>query len=319
MAEQFQPQKALLPIAAILALFLGAMLVPQLGVMIGVLIPVPLIFMYVQLGRRPGVVLLALVFGVMFTLMGPKQAVLFFTEYAVLAGVMAETIRFRLPFDKCILFSALLSASLSIILLFFIFTDRESSLTEFFQQQIDGHFKQSMEALKEMGDKPENLKAMQEFADKTSDALAQSYPSFIIIGTFITAVINYYAARFLWGRIYGSDLFHPARFSGWSVPDQTVWVFIGSGALLFSADGILGAVGMNLFFLVSVVYFFQGLSILIYFLESRNVPVFFWILIFFVIAFQPLLVGAAIGLGVFDIWMDMRKIRKTQDQNSDEN
>jgi uncharacterized protein YybS (DUF2232 family) len=209
----------------------------------------------------------------------------------------------------------LFSATLSIILLFFIFTDRESTLTEFFQQQIDGHFKQSMEALKGMGDKPEDLKAMQEFADRTSGVLAQSYPSFIIIGTFITAVINYYAARFLWGRIYGSGLFHPARFSEWAVPDQTVWVFIGSGALCFLADGTLGVAGINLFLLVLVVYFFQGLAILIYFLESRNVPVFFWILIFFVIVFQPLLIGGAVGLGVFDTWMDIRKVRISQEQS----
>jgi len=145
--------------------------------------------------------------------------------------------------------------------------------------------------------------------------LAQSYPSFIIIGTFITAVINYYAARFLWGRIYGSGLFHPARFSEWAVPDQTVWAFIGSGALCFLADGTLGVAGINLFLLVLVVYFFQGLAILIYFLESRNVPVFFWILIFFVIVFQPLLIGGAMGLGVFDTWMDIRKVRISQEQS----
>jgi uncharacterized protein YybS (DUF2232 family) len=56
------------------------------------------------------------------------------------------------------------------------------------------------------------------------------------------------------------------------------------------------------------------LAILIYFLESRNVPVFFWVLIFFVIVFQPLLIGAGIGLGVFDTWMDLRKIRTNREQ-----
>jgi uncharacterized protein YybS (DUF2232 family) len=58
-----------------------------------------------------------------------------------------------------------------------------------------------------------------------------------------------------------------------------------------------------------VVYFLQGLAILIHFLESRNVPVFFWTLIFFVIVLQPLLIGVAVGLGIFDIWIDLRKIR----------
>jgi len=293
------------------------MQVPPLLIMTGVLIPVPLIFLYVQLGRRPGVILLALAFASLFLLMGPKQAVLFFTEYAVLAGVMAETIRFRLPFDKCILLSTLVSAALSIVLLFFILIDRDSTFIEFFQEQIKGYFKQSIEAFKAIGDNPEDLKVMQEFAANASDLLAKSYPSLIVIGTFITAVINYYATRFLWGRIYSLDLFHPARFSRWMIPEQTVWVFIGSGVLSFLVDNIIGAIAMNLLLIALIAYFFQGLAILIYFLESRNVPVFFWILIFFVIVFQPLLIGAGIGLGVFDTWMDLRKIRFNREQEFD--
>ena len=174
-----------------------------------------------------------------------------------------------------------------------------------------------MEALKAIGDKPEDLKIMQEFTDKVSDSLAQSYPSLIIIGTFISAAINYYTVRFLWGRIYGLDLFHPARFSGWAIPDQAVWVFIGSGILSFLADNILGAIAMNLFLIALIVYFLQGLAILICFLESRNVPFFFWVLIFFVIVFQPLLIGAGIALGIFDTWMDLRKIRANRGQSGE--
>ena len=313
MADRFQLEKALLPAVVTLALLFVAMQVPSLLVMFGVLIPVPLIFIYIQLGRRPGISLLALVFVVLFTLMGPKQAVIFFVEYAVLAGVMAETIRLRLSFDKCILLSTLVSAVLSIVLLLFVLMGRETTLIEFFQVQIEGYFKQSMEAFKAMGE-PTDLKEMQEFADRASGTLAQSYPSLIIIGTFITTVISYYMTRFLWGRIYSLDLFHPARFSGWAVPDQTIWVFIGSGALIFLADHILGTIAMNLFFIALIVYFLQGLAILIYFLESRNVPVFFWVLIFFVIVFQPLLIGAGIGLGIFDTWMDLRKIRTNREQ-----
>jgi uncharacterized protein YybS (DUF2232 family) len=285
------------------------LLVPPLSVMVGVLMPVPLIFFYIQMGRRLGLILLASVFLVLFTFIGPKQAILFFTEYAVLAGIMAETIRFRLSFDKCIMFSTLASAVLSVILLLFLFNDREATFTEFFQKQIEGHFTQSIEALKKMGDKPKELKAMQSFSDKASGSLAQCYPSFIVIGSFITALINYYATRFLWGRIHSYDLFHQARFSSWFVSDQVVWILIGSSAIFLLNDNILGAVGINLLLLTLVVYFFQGLSLIIYFLESRKVPVFFWVLIFIVIVFQPLLIGASIGLGIFDIWMDMRKVR----------
>ena len=317
MVGQLKPGKGLLLIAILLvSLFLIA-LVPALSVLIGVLIPVPLIFVYINFGRRPGLVLLALVFVVLLTLMGPRQAILFLTEYAVLAGVMAEAIRFRLSFDKCISFSALVSAVLSIVLLLFVFTDREATLLEFFQKQIDGHFAQSIESLKAIGDKSEEIKVVQDFADKASGLLAQAYPSFIVLGAFVTALINYYATRFLWRRIYGYGMFHEARFSGWVIPDQVIWVLIGSSAVFLLADNALGSIGINLLLMTLVAYFIQGMAITIYFLESRNVPIFFWILMFFVILLQPLLVGVSIGLGVFDTWMDLRKIRVIGEQNSE--
>ena len=315
MADRLQPERVILTVVVVLAFLFVAMKVPPLFMIIGALVPVPLIFVYVQSGRRPGIILLAIVFIVLLILLGPKQAVLFFTEYAVLAGIMAETIRLKLPFDKCILFSTLISAALSISLLFFIIIDRESTLFDFFQEQIEEYFKQSMEALKAMGDKPEDIKMMQEFAVKATGSLARVYPSLIITGTFVVATINYYATRLLWSRIYSLELFHPAKFSGWALPDQTVWLLISSGALSFVADNILGTIAMNFLFIVLVLYFLQGLAILIYFLESRSVSVFFWFLIFFVIVLQPILVGAGIGLGIFDTWMDLRKVRVDKEKD----
>jgi uncharacterized protein YybS (DUF2232 family) len=313
---KLKPEKVLLLVVIFFVLLFLAALVPAFSLMIGVLIPVPLTFVYIHFGRRSGLALLALIFVALYSLMGPKQAALFFTEYAVLAGLMAETIRFRFSFDKCVLLSAMASALLSIALLVFVFTDREATLLEFFHEQIDGHFAQSIESLKAMGDKPEELKMVQDFAAKASGSLALAYPAFIFFGSFITALINYYSIRFLWARIYSYNLFNEMRFSGWVLPDKVIWVLIGSSALFFLTDNVLATIGINFLLIAMAAYFFQGLAIIIYFLESRNVPVFFWVLIFFVIIIQPLLVGASIGLGVFDAWMDLRKVRVIVEQNS---
>jgi uncharacterized protein YybS (DUF2232 family) len=310
-------EKALLLVAILLGFLFLANLVPVLSVMIGVLIPVPLTLVYIHFGRRAGLALIALIFVALLTLIGPRQATLFFTEYAVLAGVMAEAIRFRLSFDKCVLLSTFFSAVLSIALLIFLFTDRETTLLDFFHKQIGVHFAQSIVSLKAMGDKSEELKVVQDFADKTSGSLAKAYPSFIVFGSFITALINFYTTRFLWRRIYSHDVFHEARFSGWTIPEPFIWFLIGSSALFLLDNNVLGAIGLNFLLMTLGAYFFQGLAIIICFLESRNVPVFFWVLIFFVILIQPLLVGVVIGLGVFDTWMDLRKVRAIGEQNSE--
>ena len=78
---------------------------------------------------------------------------------------------------------------------------------------------------------------------------------------------------------------------------------------LFLGQGIVAEVGMNLFVMMMVVYFAQGMSIVIHFLKARKVPVFLWFVLFILIFVQPILIGLIAGMGVFDIWVDFRKIR----------
>jgi uncharacterized protein YybS (DUF2232 family) len=59
-----------------------------------------------------------------------------------------------------------------------------------------------------------------------------------------------------------------------------------------------------------VIYFAQGMSIAIHFLKTRKVPIFLWLIFFILIFAQPILIGLIAGIGVFDIWVDFRKIRK---------
>ena len=58
-----------------------------------------------------------------------------------------------------------------------------------------------------------------------------------------------------------------------------------------------------------VIYFAQGMSIVVHFLKARKVPIFLWLFLFIVIFLQPLFIGLIAGMGVFDIWADFRKIR----------
>lgn len=86
-----------------------------------------------------------------------------------------------------------------------------------------------------------------------------------------------------------------------------------SAAALFLGQGVIADAGLNVFLVVFVIYFTQGLSIVVYFLKARNVQVFFWFVLFILIFVQPLLIGLVAGLGVFDIWADFRKLRKASD------
>lgn len=302
-----------MPVVLVFALLFALMVFPPLGALIGIVSPFPLIFVYLQKGRQVGSALIALVFVVLLLLVGANQAMLFLAEYALMAVVMGEMIRFRVPGDRCIAFSALASGLVSVVFLLILFGEQGTSVKEFFESQVSAHFSQSMATFESVGENKAEVAEMKAFVERTAQGFAASYPAFLLIGSLIGAAANYSLVRIAWTRFYGPGLFSTGEFSRWICPENLVWGFIVSGAALFLGQGLVADAGMNVFLVMLVIYFAQGLSIVVHFLKARNVSVFFWFILFILIFVQPLLMGLVAGLGVFDIWADFRKLRSAGD------
>ncbi|MZH41247.1 MAG: DUF2232 domain-containing protein [Nitrospinae bacterium] len=304
-----------LPVILVVILVFALLVFPPLGALIGVLSPFPLVFIYLQRGRQVGIALVALVFAVLLVLVGSSQAMLFLAEYALMALVLGESIRIQLPGDRCIVGSALVSGIVSMILLATLLGDQDTSIREFFEKQVRAHFSQSIEAFNSMGEDKAEVEEMKKFAERAAEGFATAYPAFLLIGSLVGAAANYALIRIVWLRLYGPGLFSERTFSEWICPENLIWGFILSGAALFLGQGVISDAGLNVFLIMLGIYFAQGLSIVVHFLKVRNVPTFFWFVLFILIFVQPLLIGLVAGLGVFDIWADFRKLRTVEEKS----
>ena len=271
--------------------------------------PFPLVFIFLQRGKQVALVLMSLIFGVLWFLVGQDQALLFMAEYAVMALVLGEMIQERYPGDWCIGVSSLVSGALSILLLVALLGNQETTVKDFFEKQIKAHFVQSIETLESVEKNKEEIAEMKAFVDKTVGGFASAYPAFVFIGSLISAIANYSLLRIVWGRMFGSGLFSERTFAEWVCPENFIWGFIAASVAWFLGQGIIADVGLNLFIVIIVIYFAQGMSIMVHFLKARKVPIFLWLFLFIIIFAQPLFIGLIAGMGVFDIWADFRKIR----------
>ncbi|MEC7640775.1 MAG: DUF2232 domain-containing protein [Nitrospinota bacterium] len=292
-----------------LVIFFTALLLPPLGVVVGIFSPAPLIIISLKRGKHAGLITTGLVFLALLMATGIQQALFFVAEYAVLAIIIAEMVRQELSFDKCILFSVIGSAILSGLLLILVFSGKEVSLTEFLQQQVKTHFEQSLEALKTVKQDDVDLATMEQFMEKTSRSFAASYPAIIVVGSLMGALLNYSLARWVMQRFYAGTCSFVGSFSVWVLPDFIIWIFILSAGSLFFPDGELESLGLNFFIVTAAVYGLQGMAVVVHFLDKKSVPVLLWIIVFILIFSQPLLIGALLGLGLFDLWLDFRKLR----------
>ena len=299
-----------MPVVLVFALLFALVVIPPLGALVGILSPFPLVFIFLQRGKQVALVLMALIFGVLWFLVGQNQALLFMAEYAVMAFVLGEMIRARFPGGWCIGASSLISGGVSILLLVALLGDQDTTVKEFFENQIRAHFTQSFETFGSIGENKAEIEEIKAFFEKMVGGFASSYPAFVFIGSLISAMANYGLLRLVWGRIYGLGLFSERTFAQWVCPENLVWGFIAACLALFLGQGFIGDVGLNLFIVMMVIYFVQGMSITIHFLKARKVPIFLWLIFFILIFAQPMLIGLIAGIGVFDIWVDFRKIRK---------
>ena len=100
------------------------------------------------------------------------------------------------------------------------------------------------------------------------------------------------------------------------LPDVTVWVLIAAVGSIFLGPEFSHILGMNLTIVLLFLYFLQGLSIVTHILKAKSFPKWVWIIIFVLVLLNPMFFGLVVGMGLFDIWVDFRKIRVVSPPNS---
>jgi uncharacterized protein YybS (DUF2232 family) len=155
----------------------------------------------------------------------------------------------------------------------------------------------------------ENIRLLESSLNKIQTVLVSIIPSLTIASTLLVIWINILLARVLLKRKLG---FHPdyEKLNLWQAPDFLVWFLIGCGGLMLFPAGVSKLIGLNGLLILMTIYFFQGMAIVSFFFEKKQIPRFFKILLYSLIAIQQLVLLAVIGIGLFDMWLNFRKLEK---------
>ncbi len=295
------------------------MIAPGLGVILGIIIPAPLILLYLQHGKTAGMLAVGAVLVLLSLTVGMDAAMGFAAAYAIVVIFLAEGIRFHLDPEKTIAVAALSAAMLSGVLLWMAVSGEGQTPIEFFQAQLKSSADEYLKALKQSGTPEKELQFMREVADSYTPVMAKSLIAVIAVGSLVTAALNYVFVRALWLRFYPAGYFQGAEPSRWMLPDQAVWGFIVSFAMMFLGSGPLEWIGMNVFIIMLTLYLFQGMAIALAILKAKNAHGIITGIVFILVVTQPLLMGLVVGLGLFDVWIDFRKIRQPVAERPEEN
>jgi len=174
---------------------------------------------------------------------------------------------------------------------------------------------ESVKFYSQMPLKAEDIQIIKDNEKDIVTGFIQIFPSLVIILSVFAIWANFLLGKYYLARV---GIVYPqlVALARWKIPEFIIWIFIVSGALLFIPQKDINFISLNLFLVICFVYLLQGLAIVSFLFQMKNVPFFFRYLFYFLIAVQQFLMIPIMAIGLFDIWVDFRKlIQKNQTED----
>lgn len=181
----------------------------------------------------------------------------------------------------------------------------------------DVGFQQTLElySAPEAGITPEMLASLQQITNSLRETIPKLLPGLLASMVVLTVWINMAVANSLMARWGGAGKPPWGEYSTWRLPEQLVWAPIVGVTLLLISSGVLQRAGGWLTLVAGLLYFFQGLAVVIALLARWKVPVFVRIILYFVLLIQSYSLILLAILGLSDVWLNMRQTSKERYNN----
>jgi uncharacterized protein YybS (DUF2232 family) len=163
---------------------------------------------------------------------------------------------------------------------------------------------------KNVGVAPENIHLISNSLENIQYVLVRIIPALVVASIFFVSWTSLLLAK----PIFQSrELFYPAfgSLKLWKAPESLVWFIIGCGLLLLLPNRALKIFGLNGLLILMPIYFFQGIAIVSFYFEKKKFPRILRLFLYSLIALQQVVLLVVIGLGLFDMWLNFRKLESS--------
>ena len=283
-----------------------------MGPFFSLLTPLPFLYYSTKLGLVQGGKLTALtilIIGLMCKVLGYPQVVLFGLELGLLGFGLSFLFSRRVTLGHTVFFGVALMVMLGLVSLSIVSLSKGMGPMELVLDYLQSQLDASLKAYEGMGITEENALELKAFGKAFMDTISRIYPSLMIVGIGFTVWLNIVIAKpvFRIGNLAYPDF---APLDRWKTADGLVWGVIVSGFALFLPSGGIRLVAINALIVIMAVYLFHGLSIILFFLNKYRVPSWARIGVYFLIILQQLFLAVLALAGLFDQWVDFRKIHR---------
>ncbi len=295
-------------VMATLVLFSVSIFLPVVGFLFTIFTPLPVLFYRAKLGRRHGIIVPLIVLIIMMLVLGGITTDMFFFSGLMLLGfTMSEMFEKKLSVELTILAACgmVLGAGLIGILLYSMVN--QTGVFTLVSAYVKMNLTLSLELYKGIGIPQETIDTISSSLVQIQYVLVRILPSLTIASTLFVAWTTLLAARPI---MQHSGLVCPdfGNLNRWQAPDFLIWALIGCGLIMLFPATDIRLVGLNGLLVLLTIYFIQGMAIVSFFFEKKKAPRALRVIIYVMIAFQQIFWLVVVCIGLFDMWINFRKI-----------
>jgi uncharacterized protein YybS (DUF2232 family) len=289
------------------ALFLAGGAVPMFGGIAMLFAPTPVLAYAVgypkALWRMAAVMTLAV--GLIALGAGPSAAGAYLLTFGLATIIMVYLIERRRPFETIVLCTAgaILLTGIAVTL---AFAGSPAALADGLRHNLMAAMARGEKFYKSVGI---DSAIAPEMRANIVEATLRLSPALAVLVAAFAVLINLGVFWRLSGRQQRLGYMLFSDLVRWSTPEWLIWVLLAAGFGLFIPVEALRTIALDLFVCVAAVYFCQGLAIMAFYFKVLAMPPLARGLIYFVTIVQPVLAALVCAVGIFDLWIDFRRLK----------
>ena len=297
-----------LALALTIFLFMSGISLPPIGALLLPFVTQPVLLFGFKYGLGYGLGV-ALVATLLLAVFAGAELSLLYGIFAILAGVLMALVG-RLRMVEYLVASAASAMFVWTMGVAYYFFGSWSALAVDFRAGLSQQFAAATRMQEQLGFSKESLELMKERMPQLIDMTLQLLPGLLFLTFAFIALINILSLRRRFPE-RRAEWFANENFRDWKGPEPLVWALIACGfSLFFPVPDLVRLIAMNLLLIVGACYFAQGLAVIAFFFHKNNVPRFLRAITYVLIVFQQIFTLMVVGLGLFDLWGDFRRLGK---------
>jgi len=276
------------------------------GALLTLLVPVPAAWLQMRSGLAYGLGAVLLTAVASAFLGGPDGVRAYLMQFALVALLLPWCLRRGWSWDRAVALTVVAVLIVATSALLLLSLERGQSIPQLVDAYIAAEVTQARSMIGGGDLTPVQQGELEVFFADFSRFLGKAYPGIAVVAcTLMTLLTVWCLARF------GVSPSRP-RFSSWRAPEFLVWPLIVAGFLYVLTEGVAGLIAINLLVVLLLVYYLQGLAVVSYMFEKRQLHPFLRSLGYLLALFANPLPLIVAGVGLFDLWINFRERTKTK-------